>query len=423
MPGSTSATRRCSANWGARATTSPEASNTAERPSKTSSSWPPTWLQKASAAAQSSARVASIASRRSALPRWNGDAEMQQTRSTRAAARSAATGFGYQMSSQTARPMRRPLTSSTMASSPGAEVARLVEDPVVGQEALAVDGLDAAVGHDRRRVVAVAVPLREADHRDAGPHRGRDPVERLARRGREGGPQQQVLRRVAGDRELRDERDVGAGLGGVGEGRRDQRGVAVDVADDRVQLGQRDADVSGVPRWWVGLLLRADRRGAGVLRPVFPTTRDSVAGPGRGKLTGDNDTPRGRARAPTRRRPSGRVTNGKSATTATSGGRPRRRTRRPYRTDQPEPRGRRGGRAPTQQALLPRRPEGPGHRSPASPASSRSATAASSRRARTAARSCGRTWRSGPRPVPEGEQPGRGARPRPGRRRRPSRRA
>ncbi len=113
-----SAISRCSANCGARATSSPEASKTAERPSKTSSSWPPTWLQKASAAAQSSARVASIASRRSPLPRWYGEAEMQQTRSTRAAARSEATGLGYQMSSQTARPMRVPLTSSTIGASP-----------------------------------------------------------------------------------------------------------------------------------------------------------------------------------------------------------------------------------------------------------------------------------------------------------------
>ena len=105
-------------NCGARATSSPDASNTAERPSNTSSSWPPTRLQKASAAAQSSARVASIPSRRSPLPRWYGEAEMQQTRSTRAAARSAATGVGYQMSSHTAMPMRTPSASITSGVSP-----------------------------------------------------------------------------------------------------------------------------------------------------------------------------------------------------------------------------------------------------------------------------------------------------------------
>ena len=43
---------------------------------------------------------------------------MQQTRSTRAAARSEATGLGYQMSSQIAIPMRAPRASSTIGPSP-----------------------------------------------------------------------------------------------------------------------------------------------------------------------------------------------------------------------------------------------------------------------------------------------------------------
>ena len=36
---------RCSTNCGARASSSPSAATTSESPSKTSSSWPPTWLQ------------------------------------------------------------------------------------------------------------------------------------------------------------------------------------------------------------------------------------------------------------------------------------------------------------------------------------------------------------------------------------------
>ena len=36
--------QRRSSNWAARATSSPSASNTIDAPSKTSSSWPPTWL-------------------------------------------------------------------------------------------------------------------------------------------------------------------------------------------------------------------------------------------------------------------------------------------------------------------------------------------------------------------------------------------
>ena len=87
---------------------------------------------------------------------------MQQMRSTRAAARSEATGVGYQMSSQIAIPMRAPRASMHDRRLPGAEVARLVEDAVVGQEALAVHGLHASVRHHRGGVVAVGVPLGQA---------------------------------------------------------------------------------------------------------------------------------------------------------------------------------------------------------------------------------------------------------------------
>ena len=69
----------------------------------------------------------------------------------------------------------------------------------------------------------------------------RHPVEGVAGRRGERGPQQQVLGRVARDRELGHQRDVGSGLGGVGERPRDPAGVALDVADDGVELGQRDA--------------------------------------------------------------------------------------------------------------------------------------------------------------------------------------
>ena len=64
---SRSTTRRSSTNCGARATSSPSASNTIDAPSKTSSSWPPTWLTYTSAHEASAARVASIFSRRCTL--------------------------------------------------------------------------------------------------------------------------------------------------------------------------------------------------------------------------------------------------------------------------------------------------------------------------------------------------------------------
>jgi hypothetical protein len=89
--------------------------------------------------------------------------------------------------------------------------------------------------------VTVAVPVGEAHDRDAPAHPSGQAVYRLARGGRECGAQQQVLRRVPGDRELRDQRDVRAGLGRVGQCGVDERRVPVDVTDDGVELGQRDA--------------------------------------------------------------------------------------------------------------------------------------------------------------------------------------
>ena len=109
-----------------------------------------------------------------------------------------------------------------------------------------IDRLHPPVGDDRRGVAAVAVPLREPD-RQAPFHRGRGALQRLAAGGGEGRPQQEVLGRVARDRELGDQGDVRSRLAGVGERGRDAAGVAVDVADDRVELGQRDAHgASGV---------------------------------------------------------------------------------------------------------------------------------------------------------------------------------
>ena len=64
---STSQTSSSSSNCGARAMISPSWSTTNEWPSKTSSSWPPTRLQKTTAARLSRARWASICSRSTAL--------------------------------------------------------------------------------------------------------------------------------------------------------------------------------------------------------------------------------------------------------------------------------------------------------------------------------------------------------------------
>ena len=88
----------------------------------------------------------------------------------------------------------------------GGEVAVLVEDAVVGEEALPVDRLDLAAGADRARVEEVAVEPRGADERDDVDAGGRDLAQRRLGRPHERRAQEQVLGRIARDRELRQER-------------------------------------------------------------------------------------------------------------------------------------------------------------------------------------------------------------------------
>ena len=57
--------------------------------------------------------------------------------------------------------------------------------------------------------------------------------------------QDEVLGRVAGDRELGEHHEVGAGLGGAGGGVGHARHVAGEVADGEVQLPERDASHDG----------------------------------------------------------------------------------------------------------------------------------------------------------------------------------
>ncbi len=62
----------------------------------------------------------------------------------------------------------------------------------------------------------------------------------LHRRADERGAEQEVLGRIAGDRELREDDEVGARGARLGDPRDDAVTVAVEVADGRVDLGQRD---------------------------------------------------------------------------------------------------------------------------------------------------------------------------------------
>ena len=70
--------------------------------------------------------------------------------------------------------------------------------------------------------------------------RARDLLERLLGGAHEAGAKQQVLGRVAGHRELREEDEIGARALRLLDAVEDQRAVAVEVADDRVDLCERD---------------------------------------------------------------------------------------------------------------------------------------------------------------------------------------
>ena len=152
---------------------------------------------------------------------------------------------GAQMSSQTVTPTFTPAISYKGPDVAGHEVALLVEHRVVGQQLLAVDPGDGAVGADGRGVVEVVVGLGEADDGDRTAVGGRGELgRRLHRRGDEARLQEEVLRRVAAHHELAEDDQVDALAGRARIGLGDLVDVAGEVADHRVQLGQRHPDRS-----------------------------------------------------------------------------------------------------------------------------------------------------------------------------------
>ncbi len=131
----------------------------------------------------------------------------------------------------------------------GLEVAVLVEDAVVGEEALAVDGPYLSSRADRARVEEVTVEVRSADESGDVSRLGGDLGERPRRSLEEARSKQEVLGRVAGDGELWKEHEVGAGFAGFLEPREDAVTVPVQVADDGVDLRERqphDTEGSGL---------------------------------------------------------------------------------------------------------------------------------------------------------------------------------
>ena len=130
----------------------------------------------------------------------------------------------------------------------GGEVALLVEHRVVGEMALVIRALHAAAGTHGRRVVEIAAGIDEADDGRTVPRTRRhllhcDPVGP-----HEAGLEQKVLRRIPGDGQFWEHGHVAAGALRLAVRGDDAIGIAVEVADDRVQLAKGDADASHTAR-------------------------------------------------------------------------------------------------------------------------------------------------------------------------------
>ena len=111
-----------------------------------------------------------------------------------------------------------------------------------------VDPHHAAPGDDRCGVEdPVAVPVHEAhDRRDPG-DRGGQVLQGAEIVGDEGGPQHQVLGRVARHGQLREGDEIGPRRPGVADGPFDQPAVPLEVPHRGIDLCQRDPDGRHAP--------------------------------------------------------------------------------------------------------------------------------------------------------------------------------
>ena len=152
------------------------------------------------------------------------------------------------MSSQIGTPMRTPEKTSGPGSRAGAKDALLVEHAVVRQVDLEPHRFDPSARKQRRGVVERAVldPWQADQHRRAA-------VGGLARQRLAGAAagllerrlEHEVFGRIAGEIELRRHDEPGAESGGFGARFAQPLQIAVDVADDRGNLRERDDEAIG----------------------------------------------------------------------------------------------------------------------------------------------------------------------------------
>ena len=120
------------------------------------------------------------------------------------------------------------------------EVAVLVEDAVVGEEVLAVDGRGRGRRRRRRRRWRDRGRTTACRRARRAVGRGGDLLDRLARRAHEPRPKEQILGRVARDRELGEDDEIGAGVPARSRSRRIFSRLPSRSPDDHVQLCERD---------------------------------------------------------------------------------------------------------------------------------------------------------------------------------------
>src|SRR5919201_1567405 len=121
------------------------------------------------------------------------------------------------------------------------EVPVLVEHAVVRQEPLAVDGPDLAPRADVAGVVEVAVEVWSTDEQGRSARLDGDPLDRLLGGADEARAKEEIFGGIAGHGELREDDEVGTVRLRLAEAAEDQLAVAVEIADDRVDLDERKA--------------------------------------------------------------------------------------------------------------------------------------------------------------------------------------